>query len=147
MKPSLKKYDLLKNFQALAVGLLFVVLSSCEDFVEVDPPVTSLIGESVFKDDVNANAAVVGLYANMVDGAGTIFTSTNNFHNLTGIIADEFINYSTNANNVQFEQNDLFDDNSRVNYLWRGFYNFIYSCNSIKFVERCSTDNIFRFSF
>ena len=131
MKPSLKKYDLFKNSQAVAVGLLFVVLSSCEDFVKVDPPETSLIGESVFEDDVNANAAVVGLYANMVDNAGTIFTSNENFHNLTGLVADEFINYSTDADEVQFEQNDLFDDNGNLSFLWGGFYNFIYSCNSI----------------
>ena len=140
MKPLLKKYDTLKNFQALAVGLLFVVLSSCEDFVEVDPPVTSLIGESVFENDINANAAVVGLYADMVDDAGTMFSNTDNFHNLTGLVADEFINYSSDADEVQFEQNNLFANNGNVNFLWREFYNFIYTCNTI--VEGVTTSTI-----
>ena len=119
------------RFRVLYIGLFFLVLVSCEEFVEVDPPQTSLVGESVFADDVNANAAVAGLFANMVDDAATIFSNTENFHNLTGMIADEFINYSTDADEVQFEQSDLFDNNGNVNFLWSGFYNFIYSSNSI----------------
>lgn len=126
-----KILDRSKLIKASLVPILSVFIVSCEDFVEVDAPETSLIGESVFNDDINANAAVAGIYSDMVGSAGTVFTNTENLHNLTGIAADELVTFSSSEDEVQIASNELFPGNPNMSFLWNECYKYIYSCNSI----------------
>ena len=112
-------------------GLLIGLLLGCEDFVEVDPPTTSLVGEIVFKDDITATSAMLGIYANMVESAATMFTNEISNSILLGMSSDELINYSSSPVRVNIEQNDLTEDNSTIQGRWNEFYKFIYSCNSV----------------
>ena len=103
---------------------------SCEDFVEVDPPVTSLVGETVFEDDATANSAVLGLYSRLVSPISFL----NGNSGLTwfgGLYSDELINHSSDINQVEFAQNELSSDNSKNYNLWIRLYETIYATNTI----------------
>ena len=112
----------------LLIGMIF--LSSCEDFVEIDPPETGLVGETVFEDDVNASSAMSGIYSRMVESNASVFTGEQSITFFSGLSADEFINYNPSDIFVQFTDNELFDDNSFITGNWISLYQIIYSSNS-----------------
>ena len=57
-------------FLKFKTSALLVCLScfvSCEEFVEIEPPVDEIVLEEVFEDDSSAESAVLGLYISMVN--------------------------------------------------------------------------------
>lgn len=121
----------IKSLQIFPSVLLISFFISCEEFVEVDAPRTSLIGETVFEEDVTAEAAVVGIYAQMMENASTMFTSEANISILTGMSSDEFITYSSSQDFIDVNENDVLVENGIMQARWNDFYAFIYSCNSV----------------
>ena len=115
----------------LGLMILVNIFISCKDFVEVDPPETSLVGETVFEDDINATTAMVGIYARMVESPSTLLTGSANFTIISGLSSDELVNYSSDIEVLAFEENSLTDDNGDLLGRWTNLYNFIYSCNSV----------------
>lgn len=111
-------------------ALAFLLLMACEDFVDVDPPITALTGETVFDEDVNALAALSGLYST-ISSQGTFVNTLDRMAVYVGSYSDEFINYTFIPSFAQFGINDLSADNSLVGAYWRDLYRFIYSSNSI----------------
>lgn len=107
-----------------------MLLMACEDFVDVDPPITALTGETVFDEDVNALAALSGLYSS-ISSQGTFLNTTNRMAVYVGSYSDEFINYTLVPVFQQFGNTDLSPDNSLVGAYWSDLYRFIYSSNSI----------------
>ena len=124
-----QKKRILKLLKFWGYGLFMVAATACEEFVEVDPPDTALVGETVFDDDINASAAMLGIYGRMVESAGTMFTSGGNLTILSGLSSDELLSYSITL--IDFEQNELLEGNGNVSGIWNDFYEFIYSCNSV----------------
>ena len=122
---------ILKTISLFICGCFPFIMTACEDFVEVDPPATSLIKETVFENDVNATAAMLGIYTRMVESSSTIFNAQDNLTILSGLNADEFLNYTNRTNFIEFEENDILDNNSFVLLRWNDLYQFIYSCNSV----------------
>lgn len=122
----MKKYSI--YLFILAVAFLF--LTACEDFVDVDPPITALTGETVFDEDVNALAALSGLYST-ISSQGSFVNTLDRMAVYVGSYSDEFINYTVIPSFAQFGNNDLSPDNSLVGAYWRDLYQFIYSSNSI----------------
>ena len=122
----MKKYSIYLSI--LAVAILF--LTACEDFVDVDPPITALTGETVFDEDVNALSALSGLYSS-ISSQGTFVNTLNRMAVYVGSYSDEFINYTVVPGFAEFGNNDLSVDNSLVNAYWSDLYRFIYSSNSI----------------
>ena len=61
--------NLLKIPKSTGFILVFVVLFfvRCEEFVEIDPPRTEIANESLFTSDQGANAAINGLYSQLVE--------------------------------------------------------------------------------
>ncbi|WP_449435548.1 hypothetical protein [Pedobacter steynii] len=66
----------------LCLWVIFCALG-CSKLVEVDPPVTSMNGELVFKDDASAIAVLTGVYSNLSVESPTTVTGypTNIFYN------------------------------------------------------------------
>lgn len=118
------------NTYLFSTVAIFFLLCACEDFVDIDPPITSLTGESVFAEDVNALAAMNGIYST-ISSEGTF---VNTFERMTanvGTYSDEFISYSLILDNIQMANNDLSVDNAISGNYWGDLYRFIYAANSL----------------
>lgn len=113
------------------IATILLAFVGCEEFVEVDPPEISLVGETVFEDDVNASAAMAGLYSRMVESSSTVFTGLQSITLFSGLSSDEFINYSAVDIYVEFADNEILDNNGFIAAQWNSLYQFIYSSNSI----------------
>ena len=104
---------------------------SCEDFVDIDPPLTGLVSETVFADDINAASAVSGIYSRMVESSTTIFTGSQSITVFSGRTSDEFLNHSAIPQFIEFSSNDIVVDNGFNGFLWNEFYQFVYSSNGV----------------
>lgn len=110
------------------IALSFV---SCEQFVEVDPPQTSLTGSTVFINDATATAAVIGIYARMSESSDRFQSGTSSVTLMTGLSSDEFNNISTDPRQTEFYMSSLLEDNNYVSKMWSDLYEDIYSANAV----------------
>jgi len=109
--------------------------SSCKKFIDVEPPKTDLVTSTVFNDANTATAAVLSIYAQMIDNSITYLLP---FH--SGLYGDELHNYSTDIfGAVAYYTNNLNGMNSAPPY-WEKGYSFIYQANAI--IEGCQNSNI-----
>jgi hypothetical protein len=105
---------------------------SCTKFVEVDPPTTQLVSQNVFTSDATAVSTVVGTYSKMISSQGFASGWASSVTLLSGLSADELINYSTDPNTAAFYKNELTPTNSVCGgFLWNECYNLIYTSNAI----------------
>jgi hypothetical protein len=101
---------------------------SCEKFLAIDPPKSSLVAATVFDNNDQATAALTGIYATMAassyasGGSGSISC-------LTSMSADDLIGYA--STNIPFYQNELTPDLSSLQTLYSGPYQSIYTANAI----------------
>src|SRR5690606_14855703 len=118
---------ILKNVLTGALPILGVI--ACEEFVEIDPPKTEIVSETVFTSDASAASAVRGIYSLMMTNQS--FTRAG-LEEYTGILSDEFINYATRSSQVQFYQNSLTATNGDVlTIFWREAYKYINNANAV----------------
>lgn len=113
-------------------GFLFIILSifSCKKFVNVSPPKTELVTETVYNNATTATAALTAIYAKIVDD-----NLPYNIPFYTGLFGDEQYNYSTNTITTAYYQNNLNSVNA-VPDTWFLAYRLIYQSNSVW--EGCS---------
>lgn len=115
--------------------ILSFAIDSCRKFVEVDPPVTSITGSTVYENNVSAAAVMTGLYSNIVNGSSTsIAGGPAGISLLMGLAADELKNYSTTPAIAQFYANSLTSNasNGASNYyFWQQLYFQIHVCNAV----------------
>lgn len=107
------------------VGLFAVPSTGCKKFVQVGAPPTQLVTSSVFDNSATATAALTGVYAQMANNGESYWMALNN-----GLLADEFMNYSTDNQNIQLytdEMTALVSPNTR----WYAIYNYIYQANAV----------------
>jgi len=118
---------ILKSVLTGALPILGVI--ACEEFVEIDPPKTEIVSETVFTSDASAASAVRGIYSLMMTNQS--FTRAG-LEEYTGILSDEFINYATRSSQVQFYQNSLTATNGDVlTIFWREAYKYINNANAV----------------
>lgn len=111
----------------------FIIVSSCDDFIDVDLPKTEIIDEAVYSDDRIAQSAVAGMYGDMIAfGAGFAAGGTRSVTILGGMASDELFYYASNIENIEISENRIQSSNSRVESgLWTACYEIIYQANSI----------------
>jgi hypothetical protein len=117
-------YLIYTSLRVLACGSLLSIIS-CKKFVGIDAPNTQLVRTTVFTNDATANAAQISIYSQMAIG------SAFDISLLCGYSADEFTNYSTANERVEFYLNALTPQNGSVNNLWGQYYNLIYQANAV----------------
>lgn len=111
--------------------LLLGELSGCSKLVEVEVPVTSVTGESVFASGETAIAFVTGMYAKMVELPVTN-VSVGALSLLPGLSADEFsmLSGQTDAILQAYFRNQLTADVSATRaHIWAILYPYIYTAN------------------
>jgi hypothetical protein len=107
------------------VGLFTILFIGCKKFVQVGAPPTQLVTSSVFENSATATSALTGIYTQMSNNGESYWMALNN-----GLLADEFMNYSTQQPNIQLytdEMTAVVSPNSR----WDPIYNYIYQANAI----------------
>ncbi|MBB5440070.1 hypothetical protein HDC92_003768 [Pedobacter sp. AK017] len=108
----------------------FLTLSfSCTKFLEIDPPKSSLVQETIFQTDDQAISAVTGIYAKMSATNSYASGGSLSISCLAGLSSDELIGY--NSLNIPFYENQLSAENSNISNLYSGLYNSIYSANAV----------------
>ncbi len=114
--------------KALLLLPLLMLAVSCENLLDVDTPPSSLLKTQIFSNDATAEAAVRGIYSNLMNSRGcTGFQVAWR----AGLSADE-LNYNyTNPDIKSFEENNLLADNSFISEFWTHAYATIYRANAV----------------
>ncbi len=117
-------------FSIFIAFLLFT--TSCSDFVEIDPPRTDLVRNTVFDSDATANAAVVNMYYKMALMESYGSGGANSISFMAALSADEAINSFSFLEELQsFNVNTLVSSNEWIRMVWSDVYATIYEANAI----------------
>lgn len=110
-----------------------IVLTSCEDLIGVDPPKHELVTETVYEDDASAEAAVMGIYGEMIAQSGQFASgSYGSVTFLSGLSGDDFVHYTNVADRAAFNTHSLTPSNTLLTEgIWGKAYNFIHHANAI----------------
>lgn len=119
------KVNILRSLTAVVLLGIVVVPLSCEKFVTVDTPVTRLLSDDVFASDASAMAALTNIYSKLATNTAFRFSL------YPGYSSDEFKNYSSNLDDIQFYINGLLPSNNNVRFMWSDYYGYIYQANSV----------------
>ncbi len=120
--------NIFKKSRLILIVILCNVITSCEDFVEIDPPRTEVVRETIFSSDQTAIAAMNGIYVEM-RGFG-LFT----YHSVvpTGLLSDELTYLASSEQNVDYEANDVKINSSELfSSFWQLPYKLINNANGI----------------
>lgn len=125
----IQKY--LKNNFALFIIFISLILSGCEDYLEVDDPLGQIPHEMIFQDEATATAAVTTLYSKLRDE--TLITGNLlGLNVIMGLYADELDYYGPPGTTMEnFYNHTVIAGNETVRSTWNTSYNLIYLCNAI----------------
>src|SRR5258706_13974071 len=118
-----------KLFTSLVIILSAV--TSCREFIAIDPPKTALTTSTVFSSQETANAAVLRVYVAMTQFSTSFVSGETSLTNLSGLASDEFINYNSSSDFGQFALNGLTSSNANIYQDWSEMYGLIYSVHAI----------------
>ena len=110
-------------------------LTGCEDFVDIDEPITETSIETVFSLDESAEAAILGIYSSLIDGVNTPASYAtgreSSLSYLTSLSADDLEFFLlNNTEEIDFFENSIIPDNRTNLFLWAETYGIVYQCNS-----------------
>lgn len=105
-----------------------IIISSCKELINIDPPKTELVQSTVFSDDAGANAAINGVYAHMIADSHYFSTFGEGLICLPSLSADE---YSLVYNITGFAENQIDPKSPNIALIWRSAYQSIYDTNSL----------------
>ncbi|WP_420153767.1 RagB/SusD family nutrient uptake outer membrane protein [Siphonobacter sp.] len=115
---------------AFLLALAGLGLSSCEKFVTIDYPATSIGTEDAFASDASATAVVLNMYSNVRNSSPLSNNITMNWTGYAGLLSDELEYTPSDATLEQFETNTVDALNSSVaNGLWSNSYSLIRQAN------------------
>jgi starch-binding outer membrane protein, SusD/RagB family len=119
-----------KLYKLLSLGIL--LLTSCEDLVEVNYPTNQIGTAQVFEDPQTANAALAGVYAQLRDRSVITGGSYVGTTSLLGSYTDELDCYYYDQNGVVDIYNiQQQETNTTIKSIWDATYKQIYYANSI----------------
>jgi hypothetical protein len=106
------------------------VLGACKKFLQIDPPVSTVVSEAVYKSDETVISAMNGIY-HQVKSSAFAGGSYESIGVLAGYTSDELVNYYQNSAYDEFYKNALTPINAVNQVLWSSLYKTIYSCNAM----------------
>lgn len=107
----------------------YVNLIGCSSFVEVEPPLNTLISENVFRDPATVESALANLWFSMREEG--MVSGNSGFTTLMGIYSDELDYFGFNAQFEQFYRYTINPQNSVIRTWWLHGYEMIYAANDI----------------
>ncbi|MFD2035485.1 RagB/SusD family nutrient uptake outer membrane protein [Belliella marina] len=120
----------MKKYIIICVLSSLLWAPSCEEFLELGPPNTSLVSSAVYENDALATAVLTGVYYDFAVQQDFI-AGERGLSLMGGLSADEFLNYTTSLDVVEVYTNSLSATNSVTSGLWRRGYNLIYIVNDV----------------
>ena len=125
-------YKFIYHKSALAL-LLLLAMSSCKKFTEIPTSPASLAPEQVFADSSDANAAITGIYINMIGTSSRTLSIGNEASGTyAGLAADDYDASTSYPMYKEFVTNTVSITNTNNNaYLWSSAYKFIYQANAV----------------
>jgi len=109
-----------------------LLLTACEDLVEVTDPANQLGTKQVFEDVRTANSALAGLYAPLRDGSVISGADYYSACTLLGAYSDDLECFTNDQNSsMDIYRNQPLSTNSLIAVLWNAAYKQIYYANSI----------------
>ncbi|WP_418501813.1 RagB/SusD family nutrient uptake outer membrane protein [Flagellimonas sp.] len=124
------KYIEINLFRYFTFTVLVLLFIGCEDFVEIDPPESELVRETVFSNDKTAEAALMDIYGQL--RSTTVFNGQiSGFSSLLGHYSDELTLFNNTSLVEPFYQHTLVPGNSQLTTIWNNCYNLIYASNAI----------------
>ena len=122
----------LKNFTIVACILFITIvfISSCEDFVDIDPPKNELVTKTVFEDDATATSALLGVYGQM--GQGFVASGFTGGSYILSTLSDDlkFV-FATFPERLELYNNEILPTNSIIQSIWSQLYEHIFQVNTI----------------
>ncbi|MGJ5641511.1 RagB/SusD family nutrient uptake outer membrane protein [Formosa sp. S-31] len=109
--------------------VLSIVVLSCNDFVEVDPPEKFLISETVFDDPATVESTLANIYYKMREQG--LVSGRYGLSSIMGIYSDELDYYLFNTEYQEFYAHSVMSSNQLVTGWWSHAYNIIYASNDI----------------
>lgn len=126
----MRQYKQIKINLAVILGLAMTLFISCRKFIEVEPSPNLITSSGIFKDDLTATAAVMGVYVNMRSVSS--YFSNGGMSVFGGLSADEIYNTSSSSTYDPFVFNSLQSDNGTINSNFYSIaYKNIYRINAI----------------
>lgn len=120
----------MRHIKFLYLSLCFLSITGCIKFVELDPPISAVSGETAYRSDATALSVMTGLY--QVITSNTDFTAGAAGVPLqTGLLSDELRYYSATPQEMEFATNSLRPDNDRITGNWNRCYKSIYTTNDV----------------
>lgn len=130
--------------KGIIIGILICGFcgASCRKFVSIGTPTDELVSSAVFKDSSTAEAAIEGLYSNIVSYSGLLLNGGFNIY--TGMAGDDLTYTATLSDYLEFINNSISITNQyNYNDLWRYGYDYIYQANAcIEGVEQSTALSI-----
>lgn len=123
----------MKNHKILSVLFLFAILqvmTSCEDYLEVDTPNYKIDSKTVFANDQTARSALQGVF-NQLFNTSFANGGSQSVSFIAALSADTYALTSTTQDLVEYHQNQISSDNNYNLILWSGAYNIIYQTNAL----------------
>ncbi len=114
------------------IGLLFsfLLMSSCEDFLETQDTTGQISHQNIFEDVNTATAAVTTMYAKLRDDVLITGKSTG-VGALMGMYADELVYYGMPGQPLEtFYKHQIIASDVLVSRMWNGSYNLVYMSNA-----------------
>jgi hypothetical protein len=113
------------------ISLIFIlyciIAISCKKFVDIDPPTTQVVSETVFNSDATATATILGIYSEMMNSSQQF--SAGHITLFAGLSADELY-YYTPGTNDEFTMNQISISNpTNASSFWQRCYKYIYTAN------------------
>lgn len=116
----------------MILGILLLSITSCKDFLKIDPPIDQIGTNKIYATDETATAAVRGLYATMMSASNFASGGPSSVTRLCALSADDLINYGSSQEQIQFYDSTLLPTNSSLRAgLWTEPYKIIYGCNAV----------------
>lgn len=116
-------------FFVTAACLFFSGLSSCKKFVEIPQAPDQIVNDVVFMTDASANAAMTGVYSNLMRSHQSIANTGLVLY--TGLSADELYPSVSNAEYENLANNTLTNTSAALGNLWQVTYQQLYHCNAV----------------
>jgi hypothetical protein len=119
------------------LGICFLVLCifSCKKYVEVDPPVTQIVGSVVYNNNISAAAAMSGVYSEMINNLNGFSSGSASLSLEGGLMSDELKNYNSgNITLTQFYTNSLTSIKAGGGsnyYSWQELYTVIHLSDAV----------------
>ncbi|SEM22134.1 SusD family protein [bacterium A37T11] len=116
----------------IGCGLLMTAIS-CDKFINLDAPKSELVNTAVFTDDKAADAAVRGMYYEIVYNLIHFASGGGNggFTQLCGLSADELTYNLSVAEPLALYTNNLLSTHAFIYNAWSSGYKTIYEANGI----------------